>query len=212
MAIRVVLADDHPIVLDGLESLFQRERDLTVVARATDGAGALRAVLKHRPDVLVIDLRMPGLDGLAVLRNLQTEKLPTRVVLLAAVLEEDELLEAVRLGVRGVVLKDMAPQLLVQCIREVHAGRQWLERHSVSQALEKMLHREAAAHAISTVLTPREIEIVRAVASGLRNKQVAEKLGISEGTVKIHLHTVYDKLQVDGRMSLLIRLREKGFI
>src|SRR5436309_14418294 len=105
MAISLVLADDHPIVLDGLENLFRLEQDFEVVARCPDGEEALRAVRRHKPDVLVLDLRLPGMDGVAVLREIQKEQLPTRVVLLTAALDEDDVLDAIRLGVRGVVLK-----------------------------------------------------------------------------------------------------------
>jgi DNA-binding NarL/FixJ family response regulator len=210
--IRLVLADDHPIVLDGLERLFRAEADMEVLARCANGDETLRAVRHRRPDVAVLDIRMPGLDGLAVLRVVHREKLETRVVLLTASLDEDDLLEAVRLGVRGVVLKEMASQLLVQCVRKVHAGEKWLERQSFSRALEKMLRREAGAREAARVLTPREIEVVRMVAGGLRNREIGERLSISEGTVKIHLHNVYEKLQVTGRVELAAYAREKGLV
>ena len=138
--------------------------------------------------------------------------IPTRTVVLAAELEEDELLEALRLGVRGVVLKEMAPQLLLQCVREVVAGRQWLEKKSVGQALDKLLRHEAAAKELTQKLTPREVEIAKAIGRGLRNKEIADKLSISEGTVKIHLHTIYSKLGVDGRMALLLHLKERALV
>lgn len=206
--IKLVLADDHPILLSGLEALLQRERDLKVLARCHDGGEALRLVMKHRPDIVILDQNMPGMNGLDVLRELHGKKLPTRVVLLAAELQEEELVEAMRLGVRGVVLKEVAPQFLVQCVREVHAGRRWLERHSVGRAVDTLLRREAVSKELAETLTMRELEIARAVGSGLRNKEIAEKLNISEGTVKVHLHTIYSKLGVDGRMALVLRLKE----
>jgi RNA polymerase sigma factor (sigma-70 family) len=150
------------------------------------------------------------MDGLAVLRELREAELPTRVVLLTAEVDEDHLLEAMRLGVGGVVLKELAVPLLIQCIRKVYAGDQWLERRSVSRAIEKMLQREAGAREIATILTPRETEIVRLVASGLRNKEIADKLAISEGTVKSHLHRSYEKLHVDSRVALLRYAQAKG--
>jgi DNA-binding NarL/FixJ family response regulator len=128
MPIHLVLADDHPIILDGLEILFRMEKDIQVVARCVNGEEVLQAVRQHRPDILILDIRMPGKDGLAVLREMKDEDLPTRVVLLTVAPDEEETLEALRLGVRGVVLKEMAPQMLVQCVRKVHAGEQWLER------------------------------------------------------------------------------------
>ena len=208
--IKLVLADDHPILLSGLETLLQREKDLKVVACCSDGADALRAVARHRPDVVVLDQNMPGMNGLGALRELHASKSPPRVVLLAAELQDDELVEAMHLGVRGVVLKEMAPKVLVQCVREVHAGRRWLEKRSVGHAVDTLLRREAANREPAGALTAREREIANAVGSGLRNKEIAEKLKISEGTVKVHLHTIYAKLGVDGRMALVLRLREKS--
>jgi DNA-binding NarL/FixJ family response regulator len=212
MPIRLVLADDHPLLLDGLENLFGLEQDIQVLARCGDGVETLRAVREHQPDILILDLRMPRMDGVAVLRAMKKEKLRTRVVLLTVALDEDEVLEAIRLGVRGVVLKEMAPQLMVQCVRKVHAGGEWLERTSVGRALEKMLRREAGAQHIAGLLTPREIEIVRLVASGRRNKAIAETLAISEGTVKLHLHNIYGKLGVDGRVALTLYAQNKGLV
>jgi DNA-binding NarL/FixJ family response regulator len=212
MAIGLVLADDHPIILDGLEQLFHLEQDFKVLARCTNGEEALRAVRKHRPDVLVLDIRMPGTGGLAVVREMKKEKLPTHIVLLTGALDEHEAMEAIRLGVRGVVLKEMAPKLLVQCIRKVHTGEQWVERRSFGRALETMMRREAGARQIAGVLTPREMEIVRLVASGLHNKEIAAKLAISEGTVKVHLHHIYEKLNVGGRLELTLYAQGKGLV
>jgi len=212
MAISLVLADDHPIVLDGLENLFRQEADFTVVGRCVNGEEALRAVREYRPDVLILDIRMFRMDGLAVLREMKKEGLSTRVVLLTVALDEDQVVEAIRLGVSGVVLKDMAPRLLVQCVRKVHAGEQWLERQSFGRAMERMLRREAGAREIAGILTPREIEIVRMAATGLRNKQIAEKLFISEGTAKIHLHNIYEKLGLSDRLELARYARDKGLV
>lgn len=212
MPIRLVLADDHPLVLDGLENLFRTEEDIQVIARCINGVETLQAVREHRPDILVLDIRMPVKDGLEVVRELRKEKLPTRVVLLTAVLEERELLEAMRLGVQGIVLKEMAPQMLLRCIRKVHAGEQWIELRSAKQALEKLLRREAGTREVAAILTPQEMTIVRLVADGLRNKEIADKLHISEGTVKVHLHNIFEKLKVDSRLSLLRYAQEKGLV
>ena len=212
MAISLVLADDHPIVLDGLENLFRQEADFKVLGRCVNGEEALRAVREYRPDVLILDIRMFRMDGLAVLREMKKEGLSTRVVLLTVALDEDQVVEAIRLGVSGVVLKDMAPRLLVQCVRKVHAGEQWLERQSFGRAMERMLRREAGAREIAGILTPREIEIVRMAATGLRNKQIAEKLFISEGTAKIHLHNIYEKLGLSDRLELARYARDKGLV
>jgi two-component system, NarL family, nitrate/nitrite response regulator NarL len=210
--IRIVLADDHPIVLDGLEQLFKLEPEFEVVSRAMTAEAAVRAVEEHRPDVLVLDLAMPGNDGIWALRQLASLTLPTRMVLLTAHVDEARLLEAVRLGVSGVVLKEMAPRLLVECVRKVHAGEKWIEKHSVARAMDRMLQRESELERLSRLLTPRELETVRLVNEGLRNKEIAERLSITEGTVKIHLHNIYEKLEVTGRAQLLLYATRHGLV
>lgn len=212
MPIHLVLADDHPLILDGLEQLVQLAGDFEVVERCVSGEEALRAVDRHRPDLLVLDVRMQGLDGLAVLRELRRRRLPTRVVIFTAAISEDELVEAVRLGVGGVVLKEMAPRLLIQALRKVHAGEQWVEKRSVQAALEKVLRREAGAREAASEVTPREVELIRMVAEGLRNREIAERLGITEGTVKTHLHNIYRKLQLETRVAVRRYAEEKGLI
>jgi DNA-binding NarL/FixJ family response regulator len=212
MPIRLVVADDHPLILDGVENLFRLEGDFQLLARCKDGMETMQAVRTHEPDIVILDIRMPGKDGLTIAREMLAERLPTRVVLLAAELEDGQLLEAVRSGVRGIVLKEMAPQLLVQCVRKVHAGEQWIERRATALNLEKILLREAAAREIEALITPREINILRMVAHDLRNKEIAGKLFITEGTVKVHLHNICEKLQVKGRLALLRYAREKGLV
>jgi DNA-binding NarL/FixJ family response regulator len=160
MPIHLVVADDPLFILEPLENLLQREPDFHVVARCQSAEETLHAVRQHRPDVLILTLRIPGKDGLEVLREMHKEKLPTRVVLLMAPLNEDELLEAVLLGVRGVVLKERTLQQLVGCIRQVYAGDQWLESCTVGCAVEKLLRREVAA---------------RGRARGVGNKAIAER-------------------------------------
>jgi DNA-binding NarL/FixJ family response regulator len=202
VAIRLVLADDHPIVLDGLETLFRLEPDFQIAARCVSGEEAVVAVRRHQPDVLILDIHMPRKDGLAVLRDLRREKLPTKVVLLAAVLEEEEVLEALRLDVRGMVLKELAPQMVVQCVRKVHAGERWLEKHAVTRVVDSLLRREAGEREAANVLTPREIEMVG----------MSERLAICEGTVKIHLHHIYRKLKVENRVELILYAQSKRLV
>lgn len=210
--IRVALADDHPIVLDGLEQLFRLESDIAVVARCRNADEALRAVRAQSPDVLVLDLLMPGGGGLDLLRAMGDKDRHTRIILLTAVIDDDQLLEAIRLGAQGVVLKDMAPQLLVEAIREVHAGGQWLEQGLGGRALRRLLSREKRASEAARLLSSREREIVRLVAAGLRNRAIADRLSISEGTVKVHMHNIYEKLDVNGRVELTNYARENGLI
>src|SRR2546425_5120950 len=191
MTLHLALADDHPIVLDGIEGLFRLEPDFQVVARCINGEETLVAVRRHRPDILILDLRMPRGDGLEILRTLRREKLPTKVVLLAAALEEDEILEALRLGVRGVVLKELAPQLLVECVRKVHAGEQWLEKQLSSRVLETLLRREAGGRAGGCGLPPRETENVGMGARGLRKREPARRLPPTATAGQLPLHNIH---------------------
>jgi DNA-binding NarL/FixJ family response regulator len=202
MTIRIIIADDHPLVLNGIENLFRLEKDFELAARCTGGEETLAAVRRHRPDIVILDIRMPGKDGLAIAQELMAEKPPARVILYTAEINEDQLMEAVRMG----------PSFLVQCVRKVHAGEQWIERRTARLSLDKLLRREAGAREIASLLTPREIGILKMVAQGLHNKQVGEKLCISEGTVKVHLHNIYEKLQVQSRVALLRYAQEKGLV
>ena len=202
MTIRLVIADDHPIVLGGLLQIFANEADLQIVATARNGDEALAAIGELQPDVLVLDLRMPVRDGLAVLREMKRAACGVRVVVLTAENSEDAV-EAVRLGARGIVLKHMAPQLLVQCIREVHAGGQWLEKGVAARAINTLLGRADALRTQSARLTGRQLEIARMVVEGLPSKVIARKLAITEGTAKLHLHHIYERLGITGRMALV---------
>jgi DNA-binding NarL/FixJ family response regulator len=212
MPIRLVVADDHPLILEALQQLFGLEDDFQLLACCRTGVETLQAVKDFQPDVLILDIRMPDQDGLAVLRELRQAHSPTRVVLLTAALDEHQVLEATRLGVQGVVLKEMASHLLVQCVRKVHAGGQWVERRSVSRVLETMLRHQDSARDLAGLLTPRELEIIRLAAQGLRNKSIADTLSISPGTVKHHMHNIFKKLPIDSRLALTLYAREKGLV
>lgn len=210
--IRLVAVDDHPLILEGLERLFRLEGDMVLLAKCVNADEACEAVRAHRPDVVVLDLRLPGRRGLAVLEEIQRLGLPSRTVLLTCAVSGDELLEALRLGARGVVLKEMAPESLVRCIREVHAGGRWLQSDFLARAVDGLLQREGVADPGRKALTARELTIVRMVASGLHNREVAEDLCITEGTVKVHLHNIYEKLGVAGRVELTIHARDQGWV
>lgn len=212
MPIRIVLADPHPLILAGLQYILEREDDCHIVACCRDGEQTLQAVRQHGPDILILDFRLPGKDGWSVLRDLNRESFPGRIVLLTTALDVDEALQAFRHGVHGVVLKEMADQLLVPCIRKVHAGERWVERRSISSAIDKLLQREAGEQELAKHLTPREREIVDWVVRGLNNRDIADKLAISEGTVKIHIHHIYKKLQVQNRLALLHYVSQKGLV
>ena len=207
-----MLTDDHPIVLDGLRRLFESHPEFEVVRCCATGDAALEALRTESIDVLVLDHRMPGKSGLDVLRVMATEQIDCRTVLLTAALRDDDIVEAVRLGASGVVLKESSPDTLIECVRKVHLGEQWIDRDTLARAFSRVLHRESATREAGKTLTPREIEMVQMVAQGLRNKVIAERLFISEGTVKIHLHNIYEKLGVDGRLELVLFAQSKGLV
>ena len=209
---RLVIADDHPIVLHGLQQLFERQPDFQVLRCCADGASALQAVRELNPDVLVLDLRMPNMSGVDVLRALAREKLKCRTVVLTAALRDRDAVDALQFGALGLVLKESSPDTLLQCVRRVHHGHQWLDPEVLSGPVGRILRRDTAIREAAGALTPREIEIVGLIVEGMRNKEIADRLAISEGTVKLHLHHIYSKLGVDGRLELVVYAQEQGLI
>lgn len=209
MSIRVVLVDDHPLVLGGVEQLLTSGQDFQVIRTCTTAEQGYLAVIAHSPDVLVLDLMLPGEDGLSLLRRLDSTK-PPAVIILTAVQDEDLLLDAARLGAKGIVLKAMAPRTLEDCIRAVYNGERRLNVDGVDLS-KRLLERQRAEKELGEQLTPRELEILRLVAVKLDNQEIAARLAITVGTVKIHLHHVFDKLHVKGRHELLQLLRDKRY-
>ena len=209
MTIRVVLVDDHPLVLGGLEQLLASGQDFKVIRTCTTAEEGYGAVMAETPDVLVLDLMLPGEDGLSLLRRLDSTK-PPAVIILTAVQDEDMLLDAARLGARGIVLKAMAPRILEDCIRAVYHGERRLNVEGVDLS-KRLQERQRAEKELGDQLTPRELEILRLVALKLDNQEIAVRLAITVGTVKIHLHHVFDKLHVKGRHELLQLLRDKRY-
>jgi DNA-binding NarL/FixJ family response regulator len=205
---RIVLADDHPIVLGGLDQLLSLESDLQVVARCRAGDEALEAIRRERPDLVIADLSMPALSGIDLLRDAAG----TKVILLTARIQPDEVLEAMRLGVAGIILKESAPTQILDCIHAVVAGEQWIDPVVGRRTLDGVLRRQAGAQRVAGVLTARELEIVRLVAAGLRNKEIADRLFISEGTVKAHLRAIFEKLDVNSRARLIVYARENALV
>jgi DNA-binding NarL/FixJ family response regulator len=212
MTISLVLADDHPLILDGLECLCSKEDDLQILARCSNGKDALAATRRLRPDVLLLDLHMPGMGGVEVVRALQEEGLETRVIILTSGLDEREVLECMRLRIPGIVLKEMATHLILQSIRKVAAGDIWVEKNSFNRALEVLLRREAGLQNLKVRLSDRETEVMTLCVQGLSNGDIASRLYVSEGTVKTHLHNVYRKLGLGTRAELVQFARHNGVI
>jgi two-component system nitrate/nitrite response regulator NarL len=212
MPIAVVLVDDHPIVLQGLQQLFERQPDFEVQAACANLDEALAAIRARRPDVLVLDLRMPQATGLDLLRKLRAEQLDCRCVLLTAAIRDDEVVEATKLGVTGLVMKESPPEVLLKCVRRVQRGERWIDQETLTRAFQTIVKHESSVREVAQMLTPREIELVRMMAEGLRNRAIADRLGISEGTVKVHLHNVYEKLGLDGRLELVLYAQQKHLV
>lgn len=212
MPIRLALTDDHAIVLHGLRRLFDGEPEFEVVECCADGAEAIAVARSGRVDVLVLDIRMRGMSGIDVLRVLSTERVKCPVVLLTAALSDADAVEGLRLGARGIVLKESSPDSLLECLRRVARGEQWIDSETMSRAINAVARRDSHGGDPSKSLTARELEIVKMIAQGLRNKAIAERMSISEGTVKIHLHNIYEKLGLDGRLELMLHAQKQGLV
>ena len=209
---RIVIADDHPIIIEGLSQLFKRQSEFELVAAVSDGVKALEAVRTLKPDIMVLDVQMPKKDGLSVMREMIREGLTTKVVILTATLDDDGVMEAVELGVWGLVLKESASTQLIDALRRVAMGLRAVDPTLVAAASSRSMSRREARRELENLLSPRETDVVRMVAKGLRNKEIADKLSITEGTVKSYLHSIYEKLGVKGRVELTLLAQEKGLV
>jgi two-component system nitrate/nitrite response regulator NarL len=203
--ISVLVADDHVIFRDGLRKLLDTDEGLSVVGEAATGAACIKLLAKLKPDILLLDLRMPEKSGFAVLEEVHFDTLPTRVIVLTAAEDDRDVVRAVRLGARGVVLKQTAADVLLKSIHHVHAGEIWLDNRMTAEVTKAFsLSSERGPHREKLLVSDREKEIVRLVAQGYRNKEIGERLFISEQTVKNHLHNIFDKLGLSDRLELAL--------
>lgn len=218
-SIRILIADDHPIFRHGLRALLEAEPDFQVVGEAADGAEVLEMVRQYRPEVLLLDLAMPRLTGMEALRELGSTLYstgrPMHVVLLTVAIEKKQIVEALQLGANGIVLKDAAALLLIRALRAVLLGQYWVGRESVADLVQYLRRASAPApvrRESGPSLTAREREILSEVVGGLTNREIAEKLSISEDTVKHHLSRVFDKVGVSHRLELAMFAVNHGLI
>ncbi len=206
--IKILLADDHPIFRDGLKRLLEAEPGFKVIGEASNGVEAVRLVKQMKPELLLLDLSMPQQTGIEAIRELGSLGASVRIILLTAAAEKSQIVEALQLGARGVVLKDSATQLLIQAIRTVMGGEYWVGREQVSNLVQylRTLMQTTAQETKQRKfgLTPRELEIVSAVVAGFANKEIASHFKISEDTVKHHLSNIFDKLGVSTRLELAL--------
>ncbi|MGA7521065.1 MAG: response regulator transcription factor [Acidobacteriaceae bacterium] len=208
--IRILIADDHPLFRDGLRRLLQSEPGFEVVGEAADGDELLGLIRKAKPDILLLDLSMPRRDGMAVLRELGAAKIPVRTLLLTAAIDKAQIVQALRLGAFGVILKESTTQRLFDSIRCVMAGQYWVGRESVTDLVKALRSAGGPAddgtglRARDFGLTPREMEIVTLVVAGYSNPDIAQRCSISEQTVKHHVSNIFDKLGVSNRLELAL--------
>ena len=201
---RILLADDHPMIRTALEVLL-RDSEYEIVATAGTGEAALAEVDRLQPDILLLDLQMPGGSGMEVLRRIRSDKRSLRVILLTAAIDDFALLEAKSLKVQGIVLKNSDPAYLLDCLDSVRHGRTWFDPELAQRARQLATSR---THDGRPSLAPRERQLIGFVRKGLRNREIAEQLGVTEGTVKVYLHAVFEKLGVSSRTELAIRADE----
>jgi len=204
-AIRILVADDHAIFRDGLRRLLEVADDVQIIGEASNGVECVKMLTKLKPDILLLDLRMPEKDGLGVLEEVNFDSLPTRVIVLTAAEDDRDVVRAMRLGARGVVLKQSASDLLLKSIRKVSDGEIWLDNRMTAEVIDAFKKSsESGQRREKPLLSDREKEIVQLVAQGFRNREIGEKLFISEQTVKNHLHNIFDKLGVSDRLELAL--------
>jgi DNA-binding NarL/FixJ family response regulator len=203
MPTTIALADDHPVVLQGLASLIEADPDFAVVARSADGLTALAAIREHRPDLAILDFNMPGMNGRQVLAAIGRENLPTRVVLLTAAATDAEIYDTIDAGAAGVVIKDTGVDTLLTCLKIVAAGGQWLPEEVVGPVIDREGTRREEWRELSAALTTRELEIVRMVLEGASTKDIAYQIQITPGTAKVHMSNIFRKMKVSSRAELL---------
>lgn len=213
--IRVVVADDHALVRQGLVGLLKDEPGIDVVADAHTGEEAVQAVLKHRPDVALLDVRMPGIGGIGATREIM-KAVPEVAVVLLTIYEDEELIfEGISAGARAYLMKDCPPEQLIATIKDVSAGGAFVSPEPLRRLLEKFqyLQRKAPQERTdaSSLLSPREIEVLNCVVDGFSNKQIATRLSIDETTVKTHLHRIFEKLDVRDRTQAAIYALQQGW-
>jgi two-component system nitrate/nitrite response regulator NarP len=201
---RILLADDHPMIRTAIDVLL-RDTRYELAGTAANGAEALAEVNRLEPDILLLDLEMPRTGGMEVIRRLRAGNSAVRIIILTAAIDDSSLMEARTLRVQGMVLKNSDPAYLLECLDRVRSGGSWVDPELESRAREL---EEAFGGTARPALAPRERELIRYVRQGLRNREIAKELGVTEGTVKVYLHAIFEKLGVKNRTELAIRADE----
>jgi len=214
--INIVISDDHALFREGLRKLLEAEPGMRIVGEAVDGEDTVRVVGELKPHVLLLDLSLPKLSGLEVLAELGKLGTQTRTIMLTAAIEREQVIEALQLGVRGIVLKHSALQLLLKSIRCVNEGQYWIGQEGVSDAIQALRQMRPARTASSAGrnfgLSSREMEVIALIVAGYTNKDLARELGISENTAKHHLTNIFNKLGVSNRLELVLYAVDNGLV
>ena len=198
----VVIADHHPVVLQGLTNILGAASGFKVVASCSNGTNCIQAIRSLAPDIAILDISLPGLTGLEILTIANSESLSTRLVFFTASVEDRELVISAAAGAYGVILKDVAPEILVQSLRQVADGQRLLPLLPSDQTVPREQRNVAITENVLTVLTDRERQIMRLVSEGLSNKEIGRRLKITDGTIKVHLHHIFQKLEISNRTVL----------
>lgn len=209
--IRILIVDDHQVVRQGLRTFMELQTDMHVIGEAGDGLAAIELVRAHQPDVVLMDLVMPRLDGIAAIQQIKALGLPTRIIALTSFTEDDKVFPAIQAGASSYLLKDVSPDALADAIRAVHHGEARLHPDIARKLMEQVAQRGVSTHGPSAAnLTDREVEVIRLVADGKTNADIAGILVISEKTVKTHVSNILSKLNLADRTQLAIYALKHG--
>jgi DNA-binding NarL/FixJ family response regulator len=201
--IRILIVDDHPVVCSGLTSMLSEQVGIEVVGSAASGEEALTIVQRDLPDLILLDLRMPGMDGIAVLHALKKFETPPRVMVLTSFEKEEDIYRAIRAGAQGYLLKDTTESEMIAAISAVNAGKRYIPRHIAARLADRMMRSD---------LTAREVQILELLAQGSTNKEIAAALDISDNTVRHHVNNIMDKLQVSDRTEAVATAMRSGLL
>ncbi|HOG47881.1 MAG TPA: response regulator transcription factor [Anaerolineae bacterium] len=208
--IRIAIIDDHEIVRRGISAVLSKDAGLTVVGEAADGQEALRIIRKTRPDVALVDVRLPGISGIELCYHIQRESPQTQVLILTAYLDDNVVRECIRAGAGGFVLKDVAGADLLQSIRELVQGRSPMDSRATRMMMQWMQSGSQAQ--TQPRLTLRDIDILRLIAKGLTNREIGQRLGLSENTIKSYIQELYQKLDAHSRIEVVMRATKGGIL
>jgi len=204
--IRILVADDHSLIRQGLKQILELEEDLSVVAQASDGREAVWLAKEHNPDVVLMDINMPGTNGLQAIKEIKQEQLKCKIIVLTIHEDREYLFKTLQLGAEGYVLKDAEPSVLIQAIRYVHSGQTYIQPNMTKELVQeynRVTVREKEKKRIDN-LTSRELEVLKLIAEGMINKEIAKQLYISEKTVKNHVSNIFKKIDVSDRTQAAI--------